>query len=331
MSRFAGNDGSASQGGMHERFGNLVASAGAVWIAVILLYLVSAVISPAMLQVSHVLNMLQVASFVGVIACGQTIVLLVGGIDLSQAGTVTLVNIVSTSLMMGSNDHIAPALSICVLLALGIGLGNAVLIVLLRVTPLIATLSTNSILFGAALVYTRGAPHGSAAPAFNWIGQGNVHGFPASTLFWILIAVVLAWLTKATVYGRWIMATGANPIAAGMMGVPVRAVQASAYVMSALTAMLGSLLLTAYVGTPSLGIGDQFLFSSVAAAVVGGVALTGGMGSIPAAIGGAIFITELASFTNMIRISTGTQMVLQGLIIALSVVLYRTIARKRRA
>ncbi len=331
MSRLAGNDGSASQGGVSQRFGNLVASAGAVWIAVILLYLVSAAISPAMLQVSHVLNMLQVASFVGVIACGQTIVLLIGGIDLSQAGTVTLVNIVLTSLMMGSNDNIAPALSICLLLALGIGLGNAVLIVFLRVTPLIATLSTNSILFGAALVYTGGAPHGSAAPAFNWIGQGNVYGFPASTLFWIVIAVTLAWLTKATVYGRWIMATGASPIAAGMMGVPVRAVQASAYVMSALTAMLGSLLLTAYVGTPSLGIGDQFLFSSVAAAVVGGVALTGGMGSIPAAVGGAIFITELASFTNMIRISTGTQMVLQGLIIALSVVLYRTIARKRRA
>lgn len=313
------------------RLRNLVAGTGAVWVAVIALYLVSAIISPAMFQVSHVLNMLQVAAFVGVIACGQTIVLLIGGIDLSQAGTVTLINIVSTSLMMGSNDNIALALSMCVLLALGVGLANAVLIVLLRVTPLIATLSVNSILFGAALVYTGGAPHGSAAPAFNWIGQGNLYGVPASTLFWVVVAGALAWLTKATVYGRWIMATGANPVAARLMGVPVKAVQASAYVMSALMAMLGSLLLTAYVGTPSLGIGDQFLFSSVAAAVVGGVALTGGMGSILAAVGGAIFITELASFTNMIRISTGTQMVLQGLIIALSVMLYRTIAHRRRA
>jgi ribose/xylose/arabinose/galactoside ABC-type transport system permease subunit len=114
------------------------------------------------------------------------------------------------------------------------------------------------------------------------------------------------------------------------MGVPVRSVQASAYVLSALTATLGSLLLTAYVGTPSLGIGNQFLFSSVAAAVVGGTALTGGIGSVLATVGGAIFITELDSFTNIIQINTGTQMVLQGAIIAASVLLYRTIARKRR-
>lgn len=304
---------------------------GAVWLAVVALYLVSSVISPSMFQISHVFNMLQVAAFVGVIACGQAIVLLIGGIDLSQAGMVTLINIVSTSLMMGSNDNITLALAVCLALAIAVGLANAVLIVVLRVTPLIATLSANSILFGAALVYTGGAPHGSAAPAFNWIGQGNIYGVPTSTVFWIVIAAFLAWLTKATVYGRWIMATGANADAARLMGVPVRAVKASAYVMSSVMAMLGSLLLTSYVGTPSLGIGDQFLFSSVAAAVVGGVALTGGTGSILAAVGGAIFITELSSFTNMIRVSTGTQMVLQGLIIALSVLLYRTIARTRRA
>jgi ribose/xylose/arabinose/galactoside ABC-type transport system permease subunit len=312
------------------RLGELVAGTGAVWVAVVALYLVSALISPAMLQVAHVLNMLQVAAFVGVIACGQTIVLLIGGIDLSQAGTVTLINIVSTAIMLGHDGDIAPAILVCLLLALVVGLGNAVLIVVFRVTPLIATLSTNSILFGAALVFTGGAPHGSAAPAFNWIGQGNIFGFPASTLVWIVIAAVLAWVTKATVYGRWLFATGANPVAARLMGVPVKTVQASAYVVSALSATLGSLLLTAYVGTPSLGIGNQFLFSSVAAAVVGGTALTGGVGSVLATVGGAIFITELDSFTNIIQINTGTQMVLQGAIIAASVLLYRTIARKRR-
>ena len=303
---------------------------GPVWIAVIGLYFLSAAISPAMFQGSQVLNILQVAAFVGVIACGQTLVLLIGGIDLSQAGTVTLVNIVSTSIMMGSDASVASAVFACLLLALAIGLGNALLIVVLRVTPLIATLSTNSILFGAALVYTGGAPHGESAPAFDWIGQGNILGVPTSTLVWLVVASVLAWVTRATVYGRWLYATGANPTAARLMGVPVRLVQASAYVVSALTATMGSLLLTAYVGSPSLGIGNQFLFSSVAAAVVGGTALTGGIGSVIATMGGAIFITELNSFTNIIRVTTGTQMVLQGAIIAASVLLYRAIARTRR-
>lgn len=308
----------------------IVNRVGPVWIAVFALYFLSAVISPAMFQTSQVLNILQVAAFVGIIACGQTVVLLIGGIDLSQAGTVTLINIVSTSIMMGNDANIASAVLVSLALALAIGLGNAVLIGALRVTPLIATLSSNSILFGVALVYTGGAPHGESAPAFDWIGQGNIAGFPTSTLAWLILAAMLAWLTRATVYGRWLYATGANPAAARLMGVPVRRVQASAYVVSAMAAAGGSLLLTAYVGSPSLGIGNQFLFSSVAAAVVGGTALTGGIGSVIATVGGAIFITELNSFTNIIRVTTGTQMVLQGAIIAASVLLYRTIARSRR-
>jgi ribose transport system permease protein len=113
------------------------------------------------------------------------------------------------------------------------------------------------------------------------------------------------------------------------MGVPAVLVVMSAYVLSAVLAAIGGLLLTAYIGAPSLGIGNQFLLTSVAAVVVGGTMLTGGVGSVVATIGGAIFITELNSFTNVIRITTGTQMVLQGTIIALSVVLYRSIARSR--
>lgn len=302
---------------------------GPVWIAVLVLYAISSMISPAMFQVSQILNILQVAAFVGVIACGQTIVLLVGGIDLSQAGVVTLINIVATTLMLGQNENIAIAITVCLALAIGIGLLNAFVITVLRVTPLIATLSMNSILFGAALVYTGGAPRGDSADAFNWIGQGSIGGVPAPTIAWIVLALLLAWIIRATVFGRWVYAVGANAPAARLMGVPVRRVIASAYISSAVTAALGSLLLTAYVGSPSLGIGNQFLFSSIAAVVVGGTVLGGGTGSVIATIGGAIFITELNSFTNILRVSTGTQMVLQGAIIAASVVLYRSVSRTR--
>ena len=87
--------------------------------------------------------------------------------------------------------------------------------------------------------------------------------------------------------------------------------------------MSAELLITAYIGAPSLGIGNQFLLTSIAAVVVGGTALSGGVGSVVATIGGAIFITELASFTDIVRVSSGVQFVIQGLIIALSVLIYR--------
>jgi len=209
-------------------------SAGAVWIAVVGLYVVSGLISPAMFQVSQILNILQVASFLGVISLGQTVVVLSGGIDLSQAGMVTLTNIAATSLMLGQPENMAFAVAVCMGLALVIGAMNGVLVAVIGITPLIATLGSNAILFGVALVYTGGAPHGAAAQAFMVLGTGSLFGVPAPTLIWVLLAAVMVLLLRGTVYGRWLYATGANARAARLMGVPVERVLIAAYAFSAL-------------------------------------------------------------------------------------------------
>jgi ribose transport system permease protein len=302
---------------------------GAVWMAVILLYLISGLISPGMFQLGEALNILQIATFLGIVAIGQTLALLVGGIDLSVAGVVTMTNIVVTSLMVGRSDTLVPAIAVCLLLAVAVGFINGSLIALARVTPLVATLGTNSILFGAALVYTGGAPHGSISPAFAVCGQGHLFGFPVSTVCWLAISLAMAWVTRQTTFGRRLYAVGANPAAARLMGIAVNRILIATYVLGSVMACLGGLLLTSYIGLPSLGIGDQFLLTSVAAVVVGGTALSGGLGSIVGTIGGAIFITELNSFTNIVRISTGSRFVLQGAVIALSVLMYHLVGRKR--
>lgn len=306
-----------------------IRAAGAVWLAVIGLYVVSGLISPAMFQWSQVLNILQVASFLGVIALGQTIVVLTGGIDLSQAGVVTLTNIVATSLMLGQNDQIAYAVVVCIAISLLAGLVNGAMTAIIGITPLIATLGSNSILFGAALIYTGGAPRGEAAPAFEVLGNGTLGGVPAPTIIWIMVALAMLWLSRGTVFGRWLYATGANSRAAALMGVPVERVTIGAYMLSALTACFGGLLLTAYIGSPSLGIGNPFLFTTIAAVVVGGAALTGGVGGILATVGGAVFITELTSFTNIVRMSSGSQFIVQGVIILASVLAYRRLSGAR--
>jgi ribose/xylose/arabinose/galactoside ABC-type transport system permease subunit len=302
---------------------------GAIWIAVILVYLVSGLISPGMFQISQALNILQIAAFLGIVAIGQTLALLAGGIDLSVAGVVTMSNIVATSVMVGRADTLVPGLAICLLLAGAVGFINGLLITLGHVTPLVATLGMNSILFGAALVYTGGAPHGSISPEFAVCGQGHIFGLPVSTVFWLAIGLVMVWITRQTTFGRRLYAVGANPIAARLMGVPVNRMLIFTYVLSSVLASLGGLLLTSYIGSPSLGIGDQFLLASVAAVVVGGTRLSGGSGSILGTIGGAVFITELNSFTNIVRVSTGSRFVLQGAVIALSVLMYHMVGGKR--
>lgn len=298
-----------------------------IWFAVAALYLVAGLFSPAMLTGYQALNILQVAALLGLVAIGQTIALLTGGIDLSVGGVVTLTNIVSTSLMLGENGSTPTALAVCLALGVLVGVSNGVMITVLRVAPIIATLAMSSILFGAALVYTGGAPRGSASPIFKLAGQGSVLGFPVSAIVWLILAAVVAVLLRRTPFGRWIYAVGANPRAARLVGIPVKATLIGAYVLCSLMAVLGGFLITAYVGNPSLGIGEQYLLTSVAAVVVGGTALTGGVGSVVATVGGVLFMTELASFTNMARMSTGTQYIVQGFIIAMSVLVYRRLQR----
>jgi len=301
-----------------------------VWIAVVLLYGLAGIVSPAMLSRGQILNVLQVAAFLGLVATGQTVALLVGGIDLSVGGVVTLTNIVSTSVMLGQDRNIPFAVATCLTLGFLVGAINGTLVAVVRVAPLIATLAMNAILFGAALVYTGGAPRGGAADGFKVLGQGTVAGLPASAVSWLAVAAAVAFALRRTTFGRWIYAVGANPRAARLMGVPVRATLVGAYVLSATLAVLGGFLVTSYIGNPSLGIGDQFLLTSVAAVVVGGTALTGGIGSAVATIGGTLFMTELVSFTNIARISTGTQDIVQGVLIAMSVVVYRALDQRRR-
>ena len=308
---------------------NIIRRIEPVWFAVIILYIVFGLISPAMFKPNQIFNILQVAAFLGTITIGQTIVILTGGIDLSVSGVVTLVNIVLASVMNGQSEQVLPAVIICILLAVVVGLINGALVSIVKITPLIVTLAMDSILFGAALVYTGGAPHGHVTEGFALIGQGSIFGFPLSAVSWIAIAIVMILITKKLKYGRRLYAVGANPIAANLMGVRVNHIIIGAYVLSSLMACFCAILLTAYINLPSLGIGRQYQFASVAAAVVGGASLTGGVGNILGSIGGALFITELNSFTNMIRVTPGVQFFLQGFIIAASVVLYRAIKNIR--
>lgn len=317
--------------GFFQTAWTIVRKLGAIWWIVASLYFASGLISPGMFQVSQAINIFQVAAFLGVVATGQTIALLTGGIDLSVAGVVTMANIVSTSVMSGRPGNMLTAVMVCLLLAAAVGLINGLIITIARVTPLVATLGMNSILFGAALVYTGGAPHGGISPDFAVFGQGHFGPLPVSSICWLSIVLAVAFLTRRTIFGRELYAVGANATAARMMGVAVNQIVIAAYVLSAIMAVLGGLLLTSYIGSPSLGIGDQFLLTSIAATVVGGTALSGGIGSVIETVGGTLFITELNSFTNIVHVSTGVQFVLQGTVIALSVLMYRVIGFYRTA
>src|SRR5260370_32366347 len=121
----------------------------------------------------------------------------------------------------------------------------------------------------------------------------------------------MAWISVQTVFGRQLYAVGANRSAARMMGIPVVRIVITTYILSSIMAALGGLLLTSYIGSPSLGIGDQFLLTSIAATVVGGTALTGVIGSVFGTIGGNLFFTETNSFTGLVSAPTCAPVLVQ--------------------
>jgi len=291
-----------------------------IWIGLLALYIVSVILAPSMLSVSHLLNLMQVASFLGVVALGQTFVILAGGIDLSVSGVIMMTNILICYYMNGDIGNIFIALPICVAVAVAAGIINGLLITKLKVIPLICTLATSQILFGLALIFTGGIPRGSVGAQFSVIGTGRVFSvIPVSFLIWFALTAGLYLMLKKTVFGRQVYAVGANSRATWVAGISVTKATIKVYVVSALMAMVTGLLISAFVNIPSFGVGDPYALNSVAAVVVGGTLLTGGVGSVAATAGGVLFISQINALTNVLNVSTGGQLVIQAAIIIIGV------------
>jgi ribose/xylose/arabinose/galactoside ABC-type transport system permease subunit len=290
-----------------------------IWIAVVFLYIISGILSPETLKLDHVLNIFQITAFLGLVVIGQTIVILTGGIDLSVSGVIMATNILVCAAMNGKDENILIAVLLCLGLGALVGLANGLLVSRVNITPLIVTLSTNSIMFGASLIYTGGLPKGCVSNAFAQIGQGYIFGLPWSMVIWILITALAAFFLGNTKPGRKIYAVGANPKSAFASGINTKNTIVMAYILSSICAVFTGLLITAYINLPSFGIGDPYAMNSIAAVVVGGASLMGGTGSVINSAVGALFITQLVSLTNMLSLSTGGQYFMQGLIIIVGV------------
>lgn len=295
---------------------------GIAWAAAVLLYAIAMVISTGFASGNQVMAVLQVASFVGIATIGQTVVMLVGGIDLSVAGVITLSDIMAAIVMNGRPGMALVGAIISLALGLLVGLINGMLITVMRVTPLIATLAMGIGIGGAALLYTGGSPRGSIPDNFTILGQGHIFGFPIAAIVWFGLVILVALALRGTTWGRSIYAVGDNAGAARTAGLPVSVLTISAYCVSGLCAAVAGLLLAAYIGTPSMGIGDLYLLGPIAAAAIGGTLLRGGVGSILGTAGGALFLTILTSLATALHIQEGVGYVIQGVIIVVAMILY---------
>jgi ribose transport system permease protein len=298
-----------------------------IWIATVALFALSAVIAGNSLNAASLESTFAFGGILAVAAVGQTLVVQQRGMDLSVAGNITLCALVLPIYMTRSGAPLAGGLAAVVVTAIVIGLVNGLLVTKVGITPLIATLAVNSLLLGATLSYTHGIPSAAAPESLQGFATSKVLG--VSALLWVAAAVAIA-LTLAmtrTVIGRRFVAVGANPAAARAAGVAVDRYVIAAYVVGSLCFALAAVLLISYLGSATVRIGQDYLFPTIAAVVVGGTSFAGGRGNIVASAVAALFLTQLVQMLLTLGAPSSTQYLVQAGAIAVAAAL-RSLTRR---
>jgi ribose transport system permease protein len=298
------------------------------YLLILLLLAAAAIRAPGFVSIPNLTQQLVLASYLGVIAGGQTLVILTGGIDLSIAWNLNLAAILLTQLseQMPVFWATVAALGSASLVGLINGLGIAYL----RIPSLVMTLGMNAVLAGVTLVYTNGSPQGDAPRFARDLAVGKIGGVvPWALVFWAIFSAGLIFLLRRTVYGKRLYAIGNNPKAAYLSGVPVRRVLVVTYTLCGLCAGLGGIMLTGYSQQSYLGMGDLYVLPAIAAVVIGGTSILGGSGGYAGTIAGAITVVLLQNVLQIVGIQPAGQQILYGVIILLMLFVYGRNARVR--
>ncbi|MBV9560376.1 MAG: ABC transporter permease [Bradyrhizobium sp.] len=291
-------------------------SFGAIWVATALLFALCLVIAPSSLSNSSLMAMLPYAAILAVIAAGQTLVAQQAGIDLSVPGMVSLGAIFVTKIPDQAPHLMLPAILVSIVAGVAAGAGNGLCVAVGRITPIVATLGTNALLMGFIQWYSRGFPTPIVPLLGDW-AVSQVFGIPAIAVAAVGILSTVQLIIRATIAGRRFEAVGANPLAATAAGLHTDRYVVAGYAAAGGCYAAGGVLLAAFLKTPDIFVGESYLLPSVAAVVLGGTALTGGLGSIVATAVAAVFLSQLGQLVLSVGAPTPVQWIIQALTIAM--------------
>ena len=299
-----------------------------VYLTLVILLIISALITPNMFEKETLAVMFRQCAQLGIIAIGQTLVMLVAGLDLSVGGVIVMTSMVVAEVSNGRNEMIPVAILIALIIGMLIGLANGLLITKRKVPPLVATLVMLFLVTGVQQAFTRGVPSGFVPEALGLVNKS--WGFLSiPLLLWLILNGLFLIILRRTSYGRRIYAVGSNPEAARLNGIPVNFIKISVYVLGSGLAVISGVILTGYVGYVDRFIATGLDLDSIAAAVVGGTSFFGGKGQLMGTIAGVLIIQILSTMVVLIGLDIETQFIIKGLVILAAVSLY-SLAHKDR-
>jgi ribose transport system permease protein len=301
-------------------------------LAIVVVFVIGSTTLSGFTRYTSIKTTLILASFLGIAAVGQQIIILLGGVDLAVPSFIALGNFMIAQLVGVEGWPFIGALALMIAIAGAVGAASGFICSHYRVQPLVVTLGIGSVVLGGVLVWTNGIVVASVP---GWVSRlsspvATTFGvdIPPVVVIWLGVALVVAYFLHLTRTGRHVYAAGSNPVAASVALVPIERLWMLAFAISAVAASMTGVLLAGFSGTGDFTVGNPYLFSSLAAVIVGGTALVGARGDYWRTVLGALLLTELTTILIGYGFGEASQQIFYGLVILVVVPLY---GRDRRA
>ena len=299
------------------------------YLVLIILIIFSTIASPKIFPTyTNIMNILKQASIVGVVSIGMTLVLLIGGIDLSVTSIMAitaclLADMFKAAAANGATGILLTRVAVVLLIGCFIGLCNGLLIISRNLEPFIVTLGMNQVVKGIVMVYRKGAPGGAVTEFWKNFGSTNFLGIPRLALMFLILTAIFIVILSKTVFGRHVYAIGSNAEAARLTGIKVNRMKVLAYVICGLTAAIAGVMLVARVRVGEPNGSNGYDMDALAAAVIGGTSMSGGIGNLIGTLAGVLIMAIMNNILNLIGADPNLQGVIKGLIILIAVLTQR--------
>jgi ribose transport system permease protein len=293
---------------------------GSVLLATVLLIIIFSILSPYFLSVQNFINIFRQSAPLAMVAVGITIVIISGGIDLSVASNISLTSVILAMLLVKYGMPLPVSIIIVIILGILLGLFNGFLVTTLKIPAIIATLATAMTFSGIAFTITQGySINLPVDSAVKYLGSGKIWLIPVSIILVVIVYFIVQWILQNTGLGRIIYGLGGNVEAVYLSGISVKKYTLIIYMVCGFFAAFASILLTARVANGHPNNGGGMELDAIAAAVLGGTSIYGGVGNVWGTLIGVLTMTIIMNGLNLLNINPYIQVIVKGLVLAAAV------------
>lgn len=276
------------------------------------------ILSPSFLSVTNLFNVFKQITVAGIVGCGMTFVILTGGIDLSVGSILGLSGVLASG-VLASTGNTAAAVAVSLVVGVACGAVNGFFVSVCGIPPFISTLGMMTLLRGVILVYTKGSPIPIKSDAYKFFGKGSIAGIPVPVIILIIVFLLAHYILTQTSYGRSVYAVGGNREAARLSGIRVKTSEFLVYTLNGLMCGMAGLILTARLGSAQSTSGTGIEMDAIAAVILGGTSLSGGVGFVLPTVVGAMIMGIIDNILTLMNVNPHATNIVKGAVILIVV------------